>query len=147
MVASLFSQRALLISDSPLVIIFIRYSPLNGCFPRAVLTAGLLRFTSARHFALIRSLWWNCSHLLNWEIHSPVPGTWRKSALCDGIVHIYRNWGIHSMPRNWGRNFKLLRSPGIDSARLCSLACRYDNPISNTQFLSPQRLFKNSSTD
>jgi hypothetical protein len=31
--------------------------------------------------------------------------------------------------------FKLLRSPGIDSASLCSLAGRYDNPIP-TQFLA-----------
>jgi hypothetical protein len=33
-------------------------------------------------------------------------------------------------------NFLLLRSPGIDSASLCSLASRYDNPIS-TRFLAP----------
>ncbi len=32
--------------------------------------------------------------------------------------------------------FKLLRSPGIDSASLCSLAGRYDNPIT-TRFLAP----------
>jgi hypothetical protein len=34
------------------------------------------------------------------------------------------------------RIFKLLRSPGIDSACLCSLAGRYDNPI-HTRFPSP----------
>jgi hypothetical protein len=31
--------------------------------------------------------------------------------------------------------FKLLRSPGIDSSSLCSLAVRYDNPIP-TRFLA-----------
>jgi hypothetical protein len=33
--------------------------------------------------------------------------------------------------------FKLLRSPEIDSASLCSLAGRYDNPIP-TRFLAPE---------
>jgi hypothetical protein len=33
------------------------------------------------------------------------------------------------------RIFKLLRSPGIESARLCSLAGRYENPIP-TRFLA-----------
>ncbi len=37
------------------------------------------------------------------------------------------------------------RFQGINSASLCSLAWRYDNPIS-TRFLAPHRLFKNSST-
>ncbi len=32
--------------------------------------------------------------------------------------------------------FKRLRSPGIDSASLCSLVGRYDNPIP-TRFLAP----------
>jgi hypothetical protein len=35
-----------------------------------------------------------------------------------------------------GRCVKLLRSPGIDSASLCFLAGRYDNPIP-TRFLAP----------
>jgi hypothetical protein len=34
------------------------------------------------------------------------------------------------------RIFKRLRSPGIDSASLCSLAGRYDNPIPS-RFLAP----------
>jgi hypothetical protein len=41
--------------------------------------------------------------------------------------------------------FKLLRSPGIDSASLCSLACRNDNSIP-TRFLAPIYCSKNSST-
>jgi hypothetical protein len=45
--------------------------------------------------------------------------------LCVEQVFIYR-----------ARIFKLLRSPGIDSASLCSLAGRYANPIP-TQFLAP----------
>ncbi len=36
---------------------------------------------------------------------------------------------------------KLLRSPGIDSASLCSLAGRYDNPIPN-RFLAPIDCYK-----
>jgi len=35
-----------------------------------------------------------------------------------------------------GGIFKLLWNPGIDSASLCSLAGRYDNPIP-THFLAP----------
>ncbi len=41
--------------------------------------------------------------------------------------------------------FKLLRSPGIDSARLCSLAGRYNNSIP-FRFLAPIDCSKNSST-
>jgi hypothetical protein len=43
--------------------------------------------------------------------------------------------------------FKLLRSPGIESATLCSLAGRYYNPIPYSYSVpSPYRLFRNSST-
>jgi hypothetical protein len=38
--------------------------------------------------------------------------------------------------------FKLLRSPGIDSASLCSLAGRYDNPYIPTRFLSSIHCYK-----
>jgi hypothetical protein len=48
------------------------------------------------------------------------------------------------------RIFKLFRSPridqGINSARMCSLAGRYDNPVPYS-VPSPHRLFTNSSTD
>jgi hypothetical protein len=47
-------------------------------------------------------------------------------------------------------NFLTFKEPknrfqGTNSARLCSLAGRYDNPIP-TRFLATNRLFKNSST-
>jgi hypothetical protein len=42
-------------------------------------------------------------------------------------------------------NFKLLRSPGINSARLLIPAGPYHNPFP-TRFLAPHRLFLNSST-
>ncbi len=48
-------------------------------------------------------------------------------------------------------NFKTFKEPktrfqGINSASLCSLVSRYDNPII-TRFLAPHRSFKNTSTD
>jgi hypothetical protein len=43
--------------------------------------------------------------------------------------------------RNIGGTFKLIRSPGIDSASLCSPADRYDNPIP-IRSLSPIDCFK-----
>ncbi len=39
------------------------------------------------------------------------------------------------------RYFKVVRSPGINSASLCTLAGRYDNPIP-TPFLAPIDSFK-----
>jgi hypothetical protein len=46
----------------------------------------------------------------------------------------------------WDGIFKLLSSPGIDSASLCSPAGRYDNPIP-TRFLAPAWIVLKSSTD
>jgi hypothetical protein len=56
-------------------------------------------------------------------------------------MHIYMyDYRIMEEPE-----FLNFRGPGINSASLCSLAGRYDNPIPN-RFLVHHRLFKNTST-
>ncbi len=70
-----------------------------------------------------------------------------QDKICPGFLAWYQTWGAGACQlftsyssHIRARIFESLRSPGIDSASLCSLAGRYDYPICRTGPPALQRL-------
>ncbi len=75
--------------------------------------------------SFLRSIVWGKSKTIGstqmntCEYHNPLPFSFQ-----------------HNSHQPWARIYKRSRNPGIDSASLCNLASRYDNPICSTRLYS-----------
>ncbi len=91
-----------------------------------------------------------------WNLHPPTSAIPEMSWQISGRPEIFRKFSRRFPDHNGFKyvlspNFLTFKEPknrfqGANSARLCSLAGRYDNPIPSRFPHSPHRLCKNSST-